>query len=142
MSNSNVQKTIEDTSFAVSTDKDVVQIREHARDMAGTLGFSRNDRTMITTVVSEICRNILEYAQRGELRIKLVNNNSQKGLQIIACDDGPGIADVKKAMQDGYSTGRGMGVGLPGSKRIMDEFEIESKPGKGTKITMCKWLFD
>lgn len=142
MSDSNVikSKNLKSKTFQVSSDKDVVQIREHAREIAGAIGFSANDRTLITTVVSEICRNIIEYAQKGEVSIKHLHLNSKRGICITASDDGPGIADVKKAMEDGYSTGRGMGVGLPGSKRIMDAFEIESKPGEGTNITMCKWL--
>ncbi|MEX0647251.1 MAG: anti-sigma regulatory factor [Balneolaceae bacterium] len=127
-------------TFQVSSDKDVVQVREFAREIAAELGFSTNDRTLITTVVSEICRNILEYAQKGNMSIKPIHKNPGKGICITAKDNGPGIADLKMAMQDGYSTGRGMGVGLPGSKRIMDDFNIESIPGSGTKITMCKWL--
>lgn len=142
MSDSKVNNpnNLKSKTFQVSSDKDVVQVREHAREVAGTLGFTTNDRTLITTVVSEICRNILEYAQKGQVAIKPLYLNSKRGICITASDDGPGIADIKMAMQDGYSTGRGMGVGLPGSKRIMDEFDIQSKPGKGTKITMCKWL--
>lgn len=127
-------------TFSVSSDKDVVEIREYAREIAEKIGFSNNDRTLIATAVSEISRNILEYARIGEISIKPLHFDFQKGILIIAQDEGPGIADISLALEDGYSSGRGMGVGLPGTKRIMDEFTIESEPGTGTKITMYKWV--
>ena len=126
--------------FRVSSDKDVVKIREYARDIAGSIGFTNNDQTLIATAVSEICRNIIEYARYGEISISPVNKHPQKGIVIIAEDNGPGIHNVTLALKDGYSSGRGMGVGLPGTRRIMDKFLIDSRPGHGTKIEMQKWV--
>jgi serine/threonine-protein kinase RsbT len=126
-------------SFAISSDYDIVKIREQAKTIAEKIGFSSAERTLIATAVSEICRNVIEYAQEGEITIKTVIRNPN-GITITVCDKGPGIIDIKKAMEDGFSTRRGMGIGLPGSKRIMDEFEIESGPGKGTKVVMSKWI--
>jgi serine/threonine-protein kinase RsbT len=128
-------------SCIINSDNDIVKARECARDIAEKIGFSTFERTLIATAVSEICRNIIEYATNGEISIEPVfNNNPKKGITITVNDNGPGIADIEKAMMDGYSTRRGMGVGLPGTKRIMDNFEIESEPGKGTRVIMSKWL--
>lgn len=131
---------IQEKQFQVSSDKDVVKIREYAREIAGYIGFTNNDQTLIATAVSEICRNIIEYAKYGEISISPSLINSKKGILIIAKDDGPGIHNLTMALKDGYSSGRGMGVGLPGTRRIMDKFNIDSKPGRGTKIEMQKWI--
>lgn len=133
-----VQKDVK--TFAIKADFDIVKVREYARDLADEIGFSTNERTLIATAVSEICRNIIEYAQEGEVSILPVHKNPKTGITITVADQGPGIEDLEQAMQDGYSTGRGMGVGLPGTKRIMDYFDIQSEPGKGTRIVMSKWL--
>lgn len=127
-------------AFSIQSDKDIVLVREFARDIAKQVGFSTNDRTLIATAVSEICRNIIEYAQNGEVTIELIDKNPKTGITITVQDEGPGITDIRLAMQDGYSTGRGMGVGLPGTKRIMDDFQIETRLGKGTRVVMSKWL--
>lgn len=127
-------------TFSIYSDKDIVTVREYARVLAETIGFSTNQRTLIATAVSEICRNIIEYAQYGEVFIETVNKFNRIGITITIEDNGPGISDVNQAMTDGYSTGRGMGVGLPGTKRIMDEFVLQTQLGKGTKIVMSKWL--
>jgi serine/threonine-protein kinase RsbT len=95
---------------------------------------------MIATAVSEVARNILEYAKRGEVVVSVVQRGDRRGLEVLARDRGPGIADVSRAMQDGFSTSRGLGLGLPGSRRLMDDFELESKVGLGTTVTMRKWL--
>ena len=126
--------------FRVSSDKDVVKIREYARDIAGSIGFTSNDQTLIATAVSEICRNIIEYAKYGEISIASLCDEPKKGIIIIAEDNGPGIHNITLALKDGYSSGRGMGVGLPGTRRIMDKFQINSRPGHGTKIEMHKWV--
>lgn len=107
--------------------------------MSVELGFTVAEQTLIATAISEVARNILEYAGIGEIRLQSQNSSLKNYIEIIAKDQGPGIIDVEKAMQVGYSTGKGMGLGLPGTKRIMDEFEIISGPGKGTKIKMKKW---
>lgn len=131
---------IQEKHFQVSSDKDVVKVREFARESAGQIGFTNNDQTLIATAVSEICRNILEYAKYGEITICPMYANSKKGILIIAKDDGPGIHNLALALKDGYSSGRGMGVGLPGTRRIMDKFNIDSEPGRGTKVEMQKWI--
>ena len=118
---------------------DVVAARQQARALAGEAGFSTCDSTLITTAVSEMTRNILEYAGHGEVTITLLKKGSKTGVQIVAHDDGPGIADIPQVMQDGYSSRKGMGIGLPGTKRLMDEFDIRSRLGSGTTITMKKW---
>jgi len=111
-----------------------------ARTLAAELGFDGADLVLIATAVSEVARNIVEYAKLGEVRIAPAINGHKRGLEVIAKDSGPGIADVAQAMEDGYTTGRGLGIGLPGSRRLMDDFEIDSKVGRGTTITMKKWL--
>jgi serine/threonine-protein kinase RsbT len=123
----------------IESPADVVEARQQARALATQAGFSNCDSTLITTAVSEMTRNILEYASHGEITIALLRNESKSGVRIVASDQGPGIADIAQVMQDGYSSRKGMGIGLPGTKRLMDEFEITSKIGKGTTITMKKW---
>ena len=123
----------------IASSPDIVMARQHGRSMAAQLGFSGSDLTIVATAISEIARNILEHAITGEITLKSVNGNSKRGIIIIAQDEGPGIPDVDRALQDGYTTGKGLGLGLSGSKRLMDEFEISSEVGKGTTITMKKW---
>lgn len=141
MADQKKEKNIEGLKiFTIKADFDIVKVREYARDVADEIGFSTNERTLIATAVSEICRNIIEYAQDGKVYIEPILKNPKKGITITVEDQGPGIEDIDKAMQDGYSTGRGMGVGLPGTKRIMDEFDIQSEINRGTRIVMSKWL--
>src|SRR5262245_3875264 len=123
----------------IQTSADVVIARQQGRTLASRLGFSNSNLTIIATAISEVTRNIVEYAKEGEVRITLVENGSRRGVRIVASDRGPGIADVAIVMRDGYSTGQGLGIGLPGSRRLMDDFEIESTVGKGTTVTMTKW---
>jgi len=111
-----------------------------ARALAAEAGFEGVDLVMIATAVSEVARNIIEYAKPGELALAIINNGHRRGLEVIARDQGPGIADVGRALEDGYSSGRGLGLGLPGARRLMDEFQVDSKIGRGTTITMKKWL--
>lgn len=127
-------------SFYIRSDGNVVETREYGRKLAAKIGFSKTDQTLIATAISEICRNIIEYAGSGDITIEFKNNKNRRGIIITAKDEGPGIEDVERACQEGYSTGRGMGVGLSGSKRIMDEFDIQSERGKGTTINMSKWI--
>lgn len=132
----------EEVTVPISQDKDIVTARQRGRAMASKIGFSSTDQISIATAISELSRNIVEYAREGEIVIAMVRaqDNGQAGIQIIARDSGPGINDVGLAMKDGYSTSRSLGLGLPGTKRLMDEFEIDSKPGKGTRVTIRKWL--
>ena len=124
----------------VASDTDVVLARERGRKIAAEAGFSRADQCLIATAISEVARNIVQYAGRGQIQLSILQDKP-RGLLVIASDEGPGIADLKLALQDGYSTGGGLGLGLPGAKRLMDEFEIVSEVGKGTTITMKKWVF-
>ncbi|MGZ8829338.1 MAG: anti-sigma regulatory factor [Thermoanaerobaculia bacterium] len=123
----------------IDSPADVVAARQQARALATQAGFSICDSSLITTAISEMTRNILEYASHGEVTISPLKNGTKRGVKIVASDHGPGIADISKVMQDGYSSNNGLGIGLPGTKRLMDEFEIRSKIGKGTVVTMKKW---
>ncbi len=123
----------------VKSDVDVVIARHEGRRLAATLGFSSGDTTLVATAISEVARNIVLYAGHGEIVLSIVRRGEQAGVSIIARDEGPGIADIPQAMQDGFSTSKGLGLGLPGAKRIMDEFEITSEVGRGTTVRMRKW---
>jgi serine/threonine-protein kinase RsbT len=123
----------------IKTDADVVQARQRARALAEPLRFSSSELTLIATAISEVARNIVSYAGHGEIRLRLTQKGSRRGILVIAKDDGPGIPDIQRALEDGYSTSRGLGLGLPGSRRLMDEFELVSSVGKGTQVTMVKW---
>jgi serine/threonine-protein kinase RsbT len=127
---------------AVSSDADVVEAREKGRELSAQLGFSSIDLTLIVTAISEVARNILLYAKEGEIVLSLEQDDGQKGIVVVARDDGPGIPDLELAMRDSYSTGNGLGLGLPGARRLMDEFQIESEVSKGTTIVMKKWAPD
>jgi serine/threonine-protein kinase RsbT len=124
----------------IASDVDIVEARMAARALAEEAGFHGADLVLIATAVSEVARNIIEYARPGEVAIAVINNGHRRGLEVIARDQGPGIADVARAMEDGYSTGRGLGLGLPGSRRLMDEFHVDSQVGRGTTVTMKKWV--
>ena len=123
----------------IHSDGDIVLARQQGRVFAATLGFSQGDLTLIATAISELARNIVEYAHNGEIILRALLKGSRKGIEIIASDRGPGIADINLALQDGYSTRRSLGMGLPGTRRLMDEFEISSHIGNGTIVTIRKW---
>lgn len=125
----------------INSEIDIVTARQKGRELAAPLGFSSTELTLIATAISEVVRNIVEYARRGEICLSVIQNGDKRGIRVIASDKGPGIPNIKLAMQDGYSTGKSLGLGLPGAKRLMDEFEIVSRVGKGTKITMKKWVY-
>jgi len=124
----------------VEGSNDIVTVRQEARALATQLGFDSGDLTLIATAISEVARNVIEHAKGGEIVLKPILLNPKRGIQIMANDQGPGILDIDRAMQDGYSSGKGLGLGLPGAKRLMDEFEIASQVGKGTTVTMRKWV--
>ncbi len=130
---------MDDVQLPISSDLDLVRAREQGRVLAGQLGFPPSDLTLVATAISELARNIVRYAHRGEIVLRQVQNGSTPGLVIIARDEGPGITDVNRAMEQGYSTSGGLGLGLPGVRRIMDKFEIVSELGKGTVVTVVKW---
>ena len=119
---------------------DIVEARKAGHHLALDLGFSLTDVTMIATAISEIARNITSYAGRGAVQVAVAEREGRKALVVRAEDDGPGIADIERAMEDGYSTGRGLGMGLPGARRLMDRLIVESSLGHGTAIEMWKWV--
>jgi anti-sigma regulatory factor (Ser/Thr protein kinase) len=124
---------------AIGADADLVSARAQARRLAERLGFTGTDATLIATAVSEIARNIIVHVGRGEIVLRPVEEERRCGLVVVARDAGPGIPDVEAALRDGYAGSTGLGLGLPGARRLMDEFEIVSEPGGGTTVTMTKW---
>ena len=123
----------------VATDSDIVMARQAGRDLAATAGFTGTDLTIIATAISEVARNIVAYAPPGEIIMTACREPDRRGITLIAQDKGPGIKDLGDALRDGVSTGNGLGLGLPGARRLMDEFGIHSTVGEGTTITMTKW---
>ena len=124
----------------IESDADVVTARQRARQMAGELELTSTDQTLLATAISEVARNITTYAVRGEVHLSVVrDDNGREGIQVVASDDGPGIADLDLALQDGYTSGGGLGLGLPGARRLVDDFSIETAPGRGTKVTLVMW---
>ena len=124
---------------AINSDQDIVGARQRGRTLAAELGFSSADATLIATAISELARNIVSYARKGEIKLKKMENSSRPGIMVIAADEGPGIPDTRQALRDGFSTSGSLGLGLPGVRRVMDEFEIASQPGHGTTVTVKKW---
>ena len=129
-----------DMRVVIARDGDIVTARQMGRELAVARGFSTTEQTLIATAISEIARNIVEYADHGEMVLSPVELNGRPGLMVVAVDQGPGIEDPARAMRAGYSTGKSLGMGLPGAKRLMDEFELETEVGHGTTITMKKWV--
>jgi serine/threonine-protein kinase RsbT len=129
----------DDARVAIRTDADVVTARQEARTMGAALGFSSTDLTLLATAISEVARNITTYAGEGHVLLRVVRDGGRAGIEVVASDAGPGIADVELAMQDGYTTGNGLGLGLPGTRRLVDEFELDTAPGAGTRIRLVKW---
>lgn len=125
---------------AIHSPSDIVTARQQGRALAAQAGFEGMDLTVVATAISEVARNIIEYAHSGEIQIQVIHNGSYSGVMVVASDEGPGISDVEQAMLDGYSTGKGLGIGLPGAKRLMDDFEVRSTLGRGTTVIMRKWL--
>ena len=128
-----------DAQIKITSELDIVAARQKGRTLALDLGFTGSDVTMIATAISEIARNIVVHAKHGTMTFFPLDS-TKPGLRIVARDEGPGIRNVPLAMQYGYSSRQGLGVGLPGAKWLMDEFQIDTKAGKGTVVTMLKWL--
>lgn len=122
----------------VRTEADVVHARQSAREIAAQLGFRSSELTILALVISELARNILQYAGHGEIIVRELNSRELPSVEVIAQDEGPGISDLSQAMRVGFSTSGGLGLGLPGVKKLMDEFEIVSEPGRGTVVTARK----
>lgn len=129
----------EQVSLRITSDADLVAARARARALAEVLGFSRTDATLLATAVSEITRNIIVHAGAGEIELTPLYSDARYGLRVVASDRGPGIRDAAKALEDGYAGGGGLGLGLPGVRRLVDEFEIETELDHGTTVTMIKW---
>jgi serine/threonine-protein kinase RsbT len=126
--------------IAIESDADVVTARQRARQLAIGLDMTSTDQTLLATAISEVARNITAYAQRGEVSLELVRNGEgRRGIRVVARDHGPGIEDLERALTDGYTTGGGLGLGLPGARRLVDAFENETAPGEGTTVTLIKW---
>jgi serine/threonine-protein kinase RsbT len=125
---------------SIRNEWDIVAARQMGRDVAKDLGFGTVDQARITTAISELARNIYLYAGTGQICIEEMDEYGKRGLKVIATDDGPGIADIRQVMEDGFSTSGGLGAGLPGVKRLMDTFQIDSSSGEGTTIYAVKWV--
>ena len=121
------------------TDEDVVRLRQMVRADMVTLKFSMTDQTKMVTAASELARNVLRYGGGGHAELEQLEQGMHKGVRVTFIDEGPGIADMALAMTDGYTSGGGMGLGLSGAKRLADDFEIDSAPGKGTTVSITKW---
>jgi serine/threonine-protein kinase RsbT len=127
-------------SVPIERESDIVIARQKGRELAAALGFSSTDQTLLATAISEVARNIVSYAGRGEIALSSISEGLRRGIMVVARDQGPGIRDCELAMRDGYSTGNSLGVGLPGARRLVDEFELASTLGAGTTVTLRKWL--
>ncbi len=131
---------IKSKRIPVNNDLDIVSARVEGRNMAKMLGFGVIDQARIATAISELARNVVLYTNGGQVVLEVIELDGRQGIQITCSDQGPGIADIDLVMQDGYSSQRGLGMGLPGTRRLMDDFEIESQLGVGTTVTVRKWL--
>jgi serine/threonine-protein kinase RsbT len=130
----------DDIQVLIHSDQDIVTARQKGRSLAAALNFSSGEATLIALAISELARNIVAYAKKGEIRLKALNGGTtRQGIRVVAHDDGPGIADVEQALRDGFSTSGSLGLGLPGVRRLVDEFQIESKRNEGTTVTVTKW---
>ena len=129
-----------DSVIPIESDGDVVTARQQARAMASALELTSTDQTLLATAISEVARNITAYAVRGEVALSVIEDDGgRRGIRVIARDQGPGIENVELALQDGYTSGGGLGLGLPGARRLVHHFEIETAPGRGTKVTLVMW---
>ena len=127
-------------TYSIRAEYDVAQILVAAGDFANAMGFKSQVRTKIVTAVSELVRNVIKYADRGKAELRAVEHNHRRGMEIVVTDRGPGIPDVEAALRDHFSSGGTLGLGLPGVRRIVDEFELSSDPGKGTRVKIRMWL--
>lgn len=128
-----------EVTIPLGKSEDIVRMRRIVREHAVMQGFSLVDQTKIVTAASELARNALEYGGGGEVNVTYVRNGVRRGLQLTFSDRGPGIEDIELAMKDGYTSGRGLGLGLGGAKRLSNEFRIDSRPGEGTRVTITRW---
>lgn len=131
--------TLRDETFSIRSSDDIVKVRQITREWALMQAFSLVDQTKIVTAASELARNTLDYGGGGEVRLEALQEGMRRGLRLTFVDQGPGIPDLDKAMKDGFTTGGGMGLGLSGSKRLVNEFDIQSEAGKGTTVKIARW---
>jgi serine/threonine-protein kinase RsbT len=131
---------VDPITINIVLEQDIVVARQKGRALAKELGFNIVDQCRIATCISELARNIFHYAQEGIVQLRFINSDNRLGIEIVAEDQGPGINDINLAMLDGYSTSQGLGMGLPGTRRLMDEFFLNSEAGKGTIVTVRKWI--
>ena len=129
-----------ETCVPIEHEADIVTARQKGRELAAASGLSSTEQTLVATAISELARNIVVYARRGEVLLAPLERDGRRGILVVARDQGPGIANPELAMRDGYSTANSLGMGLPGAKRLMDEFELSTGLGKGTTVTMKKWV--
>ena len=129
-----------ETRVPIEGEGDIVTARQKGRELAAARGLSMTEQTLVATAISEVARNIVVYALRGEVVLAAVEDHGRRGVMVVARDEGPGISNPDLALRDGYSTGSSLGMGLPGARRLMDEFELSSTVGKGTTVTMKKWV--
>ena len=130
---------LKDETASIKSSSDIVKVRQLVRDWAISMGFSLVEQTKIVTAASELARNALDYGGGGQVRLEVLQNELRRGLKVTFVDEGPGIPDLEQALKDGFSTGTGMGLGLSGAKRLVNEFEIDSVPGRGTKVSITRW---
>jgi serine/threonine-protein kinase RsbT len=130
---------LKDETASITTSGDIVKVRQRVRELTLSLGFSLVEQTKMVTAASELARNALDHGGGGKVQLQVLNNDMRRGLKLTFIDEGPGIQDLEQALRDGFSTGSGMGLGLSGAKRLANEFEIESAPGKGTKVMITRW---
>jgi len=130
---------LKDETAPITTSGDIVKVRQLVRELTISLGFSLVEQTKMVTAASELARNALDHGGGGKVQLQVLNNEMRRGLKLTFIDEGPGIQDLEQALRDGFSTGSGMGLGLSGAKRLANEFEIESVPGKGTKVMITRW---
>jgi serine/threonine-protein kinase RsbT len=130
---------LKDETASLRSSDDIVKVRRIVREWAVLLGFSLVDQTKVVTAASELARNVIDYGGGGDFRIEALNNDSRRGLRLTFSDEGPGIVDLEQAMKDGFTTGGGLGLGLGGAKRLVNEFLIDSKPGRGTTVVIVRW---
>lgn len=130
---------IKDETASIGSSIDIVKVRRVVRDWTVSLGFSLVEQTKMVTAASELARNVVEHGGGGVIQLQMLNNDLRRGLKLTFVDDGPGIKDVEQALKDGFTTGNGMGLGLGGAKRLVNEFEIDSAPGRGTKVMITRW---
>jgi serine/threonine-protein kinase RsbT len=129
----------DEVRVGIAQDADLITARAEGRALAERQGFSRTDATQIATAISEVARNIVVHVGEGEIVLRALDDGARCGIQVIARDDGPGMADAEAAVREGFATSGGLGLGLPGARRLMDDFEVESTHGRGTTVTMVKW---